>query len=137
MRMRSLLIVLAVLVVGCSSEQGPPLTVTDIELTEPMPGRSMSAGYLVFENSGRESVRITSVTSPQYGMVEMHETRLEDGVSRMRKLPELVVEPGDSVRFERGGKHLMLMRPNEDLSTVTLNFYSDDTLVLATTVRRD
>ena len=127
----------AVLVAGCGAEHGPPLSVQDVELTDPMPGRSMSAGYLVFDNRGDTPVTITRVTSPQYGKVEMHETRIEDGISRMRKLPELVVDAGSRVSFERGGKHLMLMRADDDLSIVTLNFYNHDLLVLSTTVRRD
>ena len=38
----------------------------------------------------------------------------------------LEIEHDESVVFESGGKHLMLMRPIGDTETVTLNFYSDD-----------
>ncbi len=132
--MKRLTILLALALTACSSEPTPPLAVSDVELTKPMPGMSMSAGYLVLRNASSEATTITHVSSPQYGSVEMHETRIEDGVSRMRKLPEVVVEPGSNVVFERGGKHLMLMRPADDLSNVTLNFYSGDALLLSVAV---
>ena len=61
----------------------------------------------------------------------MHETIVEDGVSRMRELAALEIEHDESVVFESGGKHLMLMRPIGDTETVTLNFYSDDVLVVS------
>ena len=132
--MKRLFVLMALFVAACSSESGPPLAVSDVEVTRPMPGMSMSAGYLVLRNASSEATTITHVSSPQYGSVEMHETRIEDGVSRMRKLPEVVVEPGSNVVFERGGKHLMLMRPADDLSNVTLNFYSGDALLLSVAV---
>ena len=64
---------------------------------------------------------------------------LEDGVARMRKLPELVIDDGETVTFERGGKHLMLMRPVDTPDAVTLSLYSGETLVVSveTPVRRE
>ncbi len=132
--MKRLTILMALALTACSNEPAPPLAVTGVELTKPMPGMSMSAGYLILSNASSDATTITHVSSPQFGSVEMHETRIEDGISRMRKLPELVVEPGSEVVFERGGKHLMLMRPADDLSNVTLNFYSGDALLLSVAV---
>ena len=127
---------LAAFLAACGEPQ-PPLVADEVEITRPMPGRHMSAGYLVLTNNTDEPVRITGATSPQFGKVEIHETTLEDGVARMRRLEELVVPARQSVRLERGGKHLMLMRPGDDLSNVTLNFYSDDALLLSVSVSED
>lgn len=128
--MRAFLVLLAVLLAACGAPK-PPLVVGELEITKPMPGRSMSAGYLVLTNNTDEPLRITSVESPQFGSVEVHETTIAEGVSRMRELAELVVPAHGSVTLQRGGKHLMLMRPTDLEDTVALQFFSDGTPVLS------
>jgi len=121
--------VLCCLLVACT-ETGPPLVASDVEITGPMPGMSMSAGYFVLANRTGDAIEITRVTSPQYASVEMHETRVENGVAQMRRLDVLVVPARGEVRLERGGKHLMLMRPRDTAAGVRLQLYSGDTPVL-------
>ena len=128
--MRAFLVLLAVLLAACGAPK-PPLVVSELEITKPMPGRSMSAGYLVLTNNTDEPLRITSVDSPQFGSVQVHETTITEGVSRMRELAELIVPAHDSVTLERGGKHLMLMRPTDLEDTVVLQFFSGGTPVLS------
>lgn len=129
MLLRSLL--LAFLAVSCDSGDGPSLAATDIIVTRPLPGTAMSVGYVTLENRGGSTVVVTDVDSPQFANVDMHETVIENDVSRMRMIDELRIEPGERVRFEPGGKHLMLMRPGESLQGVTLNFYAGETLLLS------
>jgi copper(I)-binding protein len=64
----------------------------------------------------------------------MHETVIEDGIASMSALGTVVVPAGSSVEFSPGGKHLMLMRPDENPDLVTLQFYSGDTIVLTISV---
>jgi copper(I)-binding protein len=128
--MRFAMLLICSLLVACGAPQ-PPLVASDVEITRPMPGRHMSAGYLVLHNNTDEPIRITGVTSPQFGVVEIHETRIEDGISRMRQLGELVVPARGSVRLERGGKHLMLMRAGDLGDAVSLQLMSDATPLLS------
>lgn len=132
--MRICLIIACALLSACGAPQ-PPLVASDVEITKPMPGRNMSAGYFVLTNNTDTAIRITGVTSPQFGRVEMHQTTLEDGISRMREIDELVVPARGSITFERGGKHLMLMQPVDTPGTITLNFYSDDVLLLTVSTK--
>lgn len=118
-----------VLLAACGMPE-PPLVASDVEITRPMPGRHMSAGFLVLENNTDTDIRVTGVTSPQFGAVEIHETTIEDGVSRMRELEALVVPANGSVTLERGGKHLMLMRGEDVGSLVSLQLLSDGEPVL-------
>ena len=127
--MRTLSLLLVLVLAGCSEPQ-PPLVATDVEITRPMPGMSMSAGFFVLTNNTKDALTITGVTSPQFASVEVHETTVVDGVARMRKLDALVVPASGSVALERGGKHLMLMRPVDLGDAVTLQLMSGDTLVL-------
>ena len=137
--MRRILPALLVLIAACNGGDAPPVVVANVEVTPPRPGAGMSAGYLDITNNSREPLVITHVTSPEFGKVELHETTVEDGVARMRPLDSLVVPPGETVVLERGGKHLMLMRPMDTPDAVTLSLYSGETLVVSveTPVRRE
>ena len=94
--MRHYLYLACVLLAACGSPQ-PPLVASDVEITRPMPGRHMSAGYFVLTNTTDSPIRITAAASPQFGMVEMHETTIQDGIARMREIEELVVPANSSV----------------------------------------
>ena len=131
--MRHLAIVCAIFaaVAACDSSDGPPVVAANVVVTAPAPGMPMAAGYLDISNHSGTSIRITRVTSPDYEAVEMHETIIENDVARMREIPVLEIGNGETVVFERGGKHLMLMRPIGTPGTITLNFYSDELLLLS------
>ena len=116
---------------ACAPDNGPPVVLEDVVITEPRPGVNMSAGYFTISNNGSEQLAITRVESPQFGKIEIHETTTIDGVSRMRPIPALEIPAGGSVVLERGGKHLMLMRPEADLSRITLDFYATDELIVS------
>ena len=127
--MRLFPMIALVLLAACGSPK-PPLVASEVEITPPMPGRMMSAGYLVLTNNTDEAIVIDGVASPQFGVVEIHQTILENGISRMRQIEELVVPARGSVTLERGGKHLMLIRAQGASETVTLQLLSDGAPVL-------
>lgn len=120
-----------VLLAACDSASGPPLIVSDIVITEPPPGRAMSAGYLTLSNPSGDDIRVTRVTSPQFESVEIHESLLQDGIASMQRVPELLITARSSISLQPGGKHLMLMRPIGEAKNVSLNFYSDEILLLS------
>ena len=75
------------------------------------PGMKMTAGFGQLRNRGSEDIEIIAFASPHFGDVSLHRTELQDGVSRMREIPSLVISPGATVELEPGGYHLMLMGP--------------------------
>jgi len=75
------------------------------------PGAGTLAGYLVLRNPCAGTLVVTDVESLDFGMPMIHRTEEVDGVSRMREAGKLSLAPGESLRFEPGGLHLMLMRP--------------------------
>ena len=129
--MRILIVFMSVLLGSCGGAAKPPLVATEIVVTAPMPGSGMSAAYLTLKNNSRQTIRISRVSSPQYASVQLHETTIEDGVARMRPLPELAIPAKKTVTLQRGGKHLMLMRPTGSAARVSLQFFDNDTLVLS------
>ncbi len=86
--MRTGLTLLLVLVGACSADTQPALVASDVTITQPMPGMTMSAGYLTLTNNTEETITITRVSSPSYASVELHETVVDDGIARMRRARE-------------------------------------------------
>jgi copper(I)-binding protein len=120
-----------ILFTACNGKAEAPLVASDVVISEPPPGRAMSAGYLTLRNNTNGVIRISGVDSPQFGFVEIHETRLEDGVAKMLLVPELLIPAKSSVSLQPGGKHLMLMRPIGTPENISLSFYDDETLLLS------
>jgi copper(I)-binding protein len=139
MSLRSILVLSIVLLLAimlaCSADKGPPLLATDVEVTPAIPGMSMRAGYLTLKNNSAEDIRITHVSSPQIRSVEIHETVIENDIAKMRKVAELIIPPGETLRFERGGLHLMLTEVDNETSEVSLSLHSDDQLLLTLNTR--
>jgi hypothetical protein len=134
MKLRFLCLLSFFLMIACSTER-PPLLVEELQLARPLPGTRMSAGYLTLTNNSDQPISITRVHSAQLESVEMHESVLEDGVSRMYKLKEVAILPGHSVNFRPGGKHLMLRYGTAIPAELTLQFYAGETLLLSVGAR--
>lgn len=79
----------------------------------PMP---MMAGFARVSNACAGGVAITGARSAAFESVELHETRVVDGVSRMRERASLPLAAGDEAVLRPGGLHLMLMRPRSPLA---------------------
>ncbi len=130
MKQLTLVALSALLMLACSEAQAP-LTASDVVVTRSVPGMPMSAGYFKLTNNSGQAISISHVTSPQFASVQMHETIIKDEVARMVPLETLILQPGETVSFEPGGKHLMLMRPADDIDSVTLKFFAGESLLLS------
>jgi periplasmic copper chaperone A len=92
------------------------------------PAAHTAAGYLAITNAGGQSDRLVGASSPRAETVEIHEMTVDNGVARMRHLPQgIPLPPGETVALEPGGRHLMFMgldRPFREGETVavTLTF---------------
>ena len=141
--MRTGLTLLLVFLGACSADIQPGLVAANVTITQPMPGMTMSAGYLKLTNNSKETITITRVSSPNYASVELHESVVEEGVARMRPLEKIEMPAGTSTTLEPGGKHLMLMRPRvatDEVAagkgaadSISLQFYDGPTLLLTVT----
>lgn len=128
---RTACIALAWALAACTGSGGPPVIVSNLVVTAASRDMPMAAAYLDISNRSGDAIRITRVSSPNYESVEMHETTIEDGIARMRKIDAVDIPDDGTVRFERGGLHLMLMRPIDEADTVTLNFYQQEVLLVS------
>lgn len=132
----------ALFLVGCDFD-GPPEPPVAVEgavvRLAPVPTLP-SAGYLSLRLN-YDRVTLVEVTSPKVGRIELHATENRNGVMSMRPLrrEELAVER-EGLRFEPGGKHLMLhnvdaaVRPYGRLP-LTLRFDTGATVTVQAEVR--
>ncbi len=87
--------------------------VTDAWVRLPPPGAQIAAAYFTIES--KQTLSLSSVTSPAAEVVEIHTMSMHNGMMEMRQLPALALEAGKPVKLEPGGLHLMLINPKQPL----------------------
>jgi copper(I)-binding protein len=90
--------------------------ITNATVREPLPGKTLSAGYFSLKNSGTTAIALVSVTSPVFGNIELHTHQMVDGMMQMTEVESISVEPGQQVHLQPGGLHLMLFKPTGKIS---------------------
>jgi copper(I)-binding protein len=130
-----LTVLLVVAAAGLTAAQSPPSDGGPIWLSQAwarrapmhagtgaMPGHGQAAGetgngavYVLIENRGGEADALLGAASDAAATVELHETRLEDGVMRMHPLARVELPPGGRVEMKPGSYHIMLMGLTRDL----------------------
>jgi periplasmic copper chaperone A len=102
-----------------------------------VPGRP-AAGYFDYRVAGDRGA-LTSVSSPQAGRVEMHETMNRGTMSEMRAIERIPVRDGDTLSFTPGGRHLMLFDIARDVPAggridLILHFERGDPVTVSATL---
>lgn len=90
--------------------------ITNATVREPLPGKSLSAGYFSLHNKGTAQIALVSVSSNNFGAIELHTHQMVDGMMQMAEIDQIVVEPGQQVHLQPGGLHLMLFRPVQKIN---------------------
>ena len=93
---------------ACSAwAQSPALVVRDA-WTRQTPGSDVAAVYLTLQNPTKQPVTVVGIESSAASHAMIHESKTEGGISKMRAHEQLVIAPGETVKFEPGGLHVML-----------------------------
>ena len=108
------------------------LTISDQVLRMTIPSRP-AAGYFKLTNSGDKPRMLVGASSNVCGKTMLHESKMENGSMKMVHVESLVVPPGGSVVFARGGYHVMCMKPDASLkpgetAMITLMFGNGEKL---------
>ena len=123
----------ASIVLSVAAEMPAPIVAGDLEISAyrakaMLPGQPVGGGYLTIANKGTAPDRLTAVTSPSAGMVEIHVMEMVNDVMTMRPLEGgLEIAAGATVELKPGGTHLMFMMVTEPFKEggevpVTLEF---------------
>lgn len=116
----------------------------DLTVESPMvplapPGVMAHAAYFTLSNSGEAPRQLIGVSAEGYAMAHIHKTEVKDDIATMSSVDLIEIAPGQSVAFEQGGLHVMLMRPEGamaegDTVALTLEFANGETLPVAAKV---
>ncbi len=75
-----------------------------------VPGATTGVAYLVLTNKGNEDAKLLSITSSVCDKIMIHRSTIDsEGVARMWPVGKLEIAPGESVRFDPNGLHVMFM----------------------------
>ena len=94
-----------------AAAQSPTVSAKSAWVRHAPPGMTVHAGYLELANGGATDVDLVGASSPAYERVELHLSKVVDGVATMEKLAQVSVAKGKTVSFKPGGLHLMLIKP--------------------------
>ena len=89
----------------------------------------MRAGYVAINNPSEQTVEITKAHSDSFNMIELHESRMEDGMMKMVEQESLVIPAKGSLQLKPGSFHLMMMGLKEQLEVgdvVNVDFSFND-----------
>ena len=117
------------------------ISVTDSWIRKAPPGAQVLGAYMMINNQSNHTVTLKSVSSPCFHKVQIHLTKMHDGMVHMLKQPNLQIEPAGSVALEPGGYHLMLMRPVRSLHAgdkvkLQLHFDNEEVIDVTAVVRK-
>jgi copper(I)-binding protein len=103
----------------------------------------VTAADMTIENTATHPVSLGAAQSSAAGVVEIHETQIENDVMRMRPIQDggLIIPAGATVALEPGGYHMMLMDLQHGLVvgdaiavTLAFNMLDDNNAYMGETV---
>lgn len=113
--------VLAALAAGgaCTPDAPGGVAFEDPWIRAPVGSQTTTAGYCRIVNGSERDVEVTGFADAGGALrIEIHETREQGGMVRMRPLPKLTVAAGQTLSLRPGGKHLMLFGMDARVSAV-------------------
>lgn len=112
-RLFSVTLFFAVAALSAQAEDSKqPLQVKEVWATPTFPMAMMGAAYITLQNGAQNTVKISGLSlDPKIASsVELHESYLDGEMAKMRELSmPYAVLPGETVTFQPGGKHIMIM----------------------------
>lgn len=134
--MRVLFISLLIVALQAFAAAATPLVVEAGQVRQPLPGRTVTAGYFTLHNYSQMDVSLIAVNSSAFKRVELHQHSHKDGMMRMEQVEEISIAAGGSIELAPGGLHLMLFEPLVSLEigqtvTVLLHFTDGQQLTVA------
>jgi hypothetical protein len=79
-------------------------------------GAAVGGGYMTITNTGTAPDRLIGGSTDVAGKFEIHEMKMDNGVMKMRPVEGgLEIKPGQTVKLDPGGYHIMLMGMKQQL----------------------
>ena len=84
------------------------LTFDKARIRELIPGQNKTSAYFDITNEGSAEVSLVGVASDSAQAIEIHTILHNGDMVRMMRLSQVVLPPGETIRFRSGNLHLML-----------------------------
>ena len=143
--LQAILLMTAIALLGCDSstaafdESKPPpasgasrnaaglITVDKPWIRATAPGQTASGAFMTLVNNSATDYSLVSVSFDGASVVEIHETSMDDGIMRMRKVNQVDIPAYGSAALKPGSFHIMLIGLEEAMkagtkATLTLTF---------------
>ena len=106
------------------------ITIVEPRIRATAPGQTVSGAFMTLVNDSETAYALTSVSFSGASVVEIHETSMDDGMMRMRKVSQIDIPANGSAELKPGSFHIMLIGLEKEMKagtaeTLTLTF-SDD-----------
>ena len=124
------LVTILLLLLTSSIAQAHHLLVKNIWIPEAPPVSKVMAAFMVFHNRSDKEINITEISSPDFSRVEMHLSKIVDGVAKMLPQKQLTVPANGQLVLKPGSFHLMLFNPKKALK-------SGDSAIINITINND
>lgn len=129
------------LALATGSARAEHVRVANAWLRATVPGQTVAGAYMEIRAS--DAARLIEASSPRAPRVELHETRMDGNIMRMRPVTAVRMKRGEVVTLKPGGLHFMLVnlsRPLREGETVPLELIVErggkrETVAVLATVR--
>jgi copper(I)-binding protein len=91
------------------------LTISDAWVRMAPAAIKTHGGYFTITNHGSEARELVGAASDNYEAVELHVSRIQNGVATMERVESVEIPAGGKAEFKPGGLHLMLMGAKKPL----------------------
>ena len=97
------------------SQGGRAISAESPMVRQPIPGKTMTAAFMVLKNHTDSDETLTSASARWAGRIELHTHKHENGVMKMRQVDSIKVPANGSVTLQPGGLHLMIFDVQQPL----------------------
>lgn len=117
------------------------LTIDDPYVRLIPPGTTTTGAFMTIRNAGDADRKLVNALSPVSDKVQLHTHMNENGVMKMREIPDIPVRAKGEVALKPGSYHIMLIDLKTELKEgelvpITLNFDDGSTTQVEATVRK-
>jgi hypothetical protein len=140
--------IVALLLTACGSSESASSGTADIMVSDAwaravkaeQTATVTNAVYFIIENDGDAPDQLLGAATQLAQAAEMHQTTLSNGVMQMRQALEVEIPAAETVTFEPGGYHLMLIGLTQSLTSgetfeLTLTFANVGEITINVDVR--
>jgi periplasmic copper chaperone A len=97
------------------ADENKNINISELWISEAPPTVSILAAYARIKNTSAKEQTLISITSPVFSKVELHLSKIVNGMATMEKQNSLIIPAKSFIELSPGNYHLMLFNPDTSL----------------------